>query len=102
MSGGDELLGEIIPLVQAVDSADPFAFAILRDKGCIDNRWLFEHELLGCGTALGLGVGLLVNPLEDRGPEAGFAAASGRRAVAEPVGDPLYKARVSHLQITGV
>ena len=89
VTGGDELLGELIPLVQAINPVESFPFAVLRDEGCIEDRRLFEHELLSCGTTPGLGIGLLVDPLEEWRPEVGLVVDSGRRAVAEPGRDPL-------------
>jgi len=89
VSGGDEFLGEPIPFIHAINWVESFPFGVSRDEGCIDDRRFFKHELLACSTAPGLGVGLLVDPLEDWRPEADVLADPGRRAVAEPIRDPL-------------
>ena len=99
VSGADELLGKIVPLVQAIESFDSSPFTVPGDEGCVDNRRLFEHELLGGRTAPGLGGGLLVDPLEEWRPEVALVVVSGRRTVAEPGRDPLFNGLVSRPQI---
>ena len=86
----NESPGNLIPFVQPLKPVHSSRFAMQRDEGRVYDIRFLEHELLKCGTTARLGVGLLVNTLEDRSPDAALVVGVvERRSLAEPADNPL-------------
>ena len=71
---GSEFFGNVVEVVESISLSHACSVGVLGGKGLTDDVWVFEHELLYCGATTRLGIGVLVDLLEDRMPGTSLSA----------------------------